>query len=43
MLADDPEFTNRDAVYFYLADSLVKIKRPAEALPIYEKLIEEFE
>ena len=34
ILASDPEFTNRDAVYFHLADSLAKIKRPAEALPL---------
>ena len=30
-------------MYFHLADSLVMIKRPAEALPLYEKLIKEFE
>jgi len=42
LLKQDPEFTNRDAVYFYLAEALVKGKRPAEALPYYEKLIEEF-
>jgi outer membrane protein assembly factor BamD len=39
----DPNFTNRDAVYFYLADSLEKIERPAEALPYYDRLIKEFE
>jgi outer membrane protein assembly factor BamD len=43
ILAADPEFSNRDAVYFYLADALVKTKRPAEALPFYDKLIKEFE
>jgi outer membrane protein assembly factor BamD len=43
ILAADPEFSNRDALYFHLADSLVRIQRPAEALPFYEKLIEEFE
>ena len=30
-------------MYFHLADSLVMIQRPAEALPLYEKLIKEFE
>ncbi len=30
-------------MYFYLAESLVKIQRPAEALPFYERLIKEFE
>ena len=43
LLKDDPEYTGRDAVYFYLADSLVKGKRPAEGLPYYEKLVEEFQ
>ncbi len=43
LLKSDPEFTGRDAVYFYLADSLVKVKLQAEALPYLEKLIEEFE
>ena len=43
LLKQDPEFTNRDAVYFYLAESLVKAKQPKEALPYYQKLIEEFQ
>jgi outer membrane protein assembly factor BamD len=43
ILKDDPEYTSRDSVYFYLADALVKIKREAEALPLLEKLVQEFE
>jgi outer membrane protein assembly factor BamD len=43
VLKDDPGFTNRDSVYFYLADALVKVKLPAEALPYLEKLVQEFE
>lgn len=43
VLERDPEFTNRDAVYFYLGEALEKIQRPAEALPQYDKLIKEFE
>jgi outer membrane protein assembly factor BamD len=43
LLKQDPEFTSRDAVYFYLAEALVKGKQPAQALPYYEKLIEEFQ
>lgn len=39
----DPDYTGRDAVYFYLAESLIKVQRPAEALPYYEKLVGEFE
>ena len=43
VLKNDPQFTNRDAVYYHLAESLMKIERPAEALPYYDKLIAEFE
>jgi outer membrane protein assembly factor BamD len=43
ILKDDPGYTNRDSVYFYLADSLVKIRKEAEALPYLEKLVQEFE
>lgn len=42
VLRDDPEFTHRDDVYFYLADSLLKIGRPAEALPYLDRLLKEF-
>jgi outer membrane protein assembly factor BamD len=43
VLKQDPEFSGRDAVYFHLAESYVKIRREAEALPYYERLVEEFE
>src|SRR5262249_15830854 len=43
VLSEDAEFTNRDAVYFYLAESFLKLKRDAEALPYLERLVEEFE
>jgi outer membrane protein assembly factor BamD len=43
VLKDDPEFTHRDSVYFYLAESFLKIKRDAEALPYFERLVEEFQ
>lgn len=42
VLASDPQYTRRDAVYYHLAESLVKVDRPAEALPYYERLIQEF-
>lgn len=42
VLKDDPKFTNRDAVYFYLAESLIKVNQQAEALPYLDRLIEEF-
>jgi outer membrane protein assembly factor BamD len=43
LLTQDPGYTGRDAVYYYLAESLVRAKREAEALPYYEKLVSEFE
>lgn len=43
ILKNDPQYTRRDAVYFYLAESLVKMKREAEALPYLDRLISEFE
>lgn len=43
LLKDDPEFTARDGAYFYLGESLMEVNRKAEALPLYEKLVSEFE
>jgi outer membrane protein assembly factor BamD len=43
LLKQDPGFTNRDAVYFYLGEALLKARRPAEALPYYEMLVQEFQ
>lgn len=43
LLKTDPEYTRRDAVYFYLAESLLKAENKAEALPYFERLVQEFE
>jgi outer membrane protein assembly factor BamD len=43
VIKDDPEFSGRDSLYFYLGESLIKMNRSAEALPYYEKLVSEFE
>lgn len=43
VLKVDPEFTGRDAVYFFLGESLIKVKLNAEALPYFERLVTEFE
>jgi outer membrane protein assembly factor BamD len=42
LLQEDPTYSGRDAVYFYLAESLVKLKREAQALPYYERVAEDF-
>ena len=43
MLKTDPGYTNRDAVYYYLAESLAAVTRVAEALPYLDKLVQEFQ
>jgi outer membrane protein assembly factor BamD len=42
LLRDDPEYTGRDAVFYHLAESLARTKREAEALPMFERLVQEF-
>jgi outer membrane protein assembly factor BamD len=42
LLTDDPGYSRRDAVYFLLGETYFKIGRPAEALPYYERMLEEF-
>jgi outer membrane protein assembly factor BamD len=41
LIKDDPEFTNRDKVYFYLAESLYKVGARPEAQLYYEKLLQD--
>jgi outer membrane protein assembly factor BamD (BamD/ComL family) len=43
ILAEDPEFAGRDEVYFYLAESLARSDKKAEAIPYFERLLTEFE
>lgn len=43
LIKEDPEFSRRDEAYFFLAEAFVKANRGAEALPLLEKLVQEFE
>ena len=43
VLRDDPAYPGRDAVYFYLAESLARSDKTAEAIPYLERLLSEFE
>ena len=43
LLKEDPAYTARDAVYYHYAESLIKMKQEAAALPLFEKLVQEFE
>jgi outer membrane protein assembly factor BamD len=42
VLRDDPGYSARDGIYFYLADSLARTDKKAEAIPYFERLLEEF-
>jgi outer membrane protein assembly factor BamD len=43
ILRDDPAYSGRDAVYFYLAESLARTDKSAEAIPYFERLLAEFD
>jgi outer membrane assembly lipoprotein YfiO len=43
LLIKDPAFTNRDGVYFHMAECMVKMGNVAEALPWFERILVEFE
>jgi outer membrane protein assembly factor BamD len=43
LLEKDPQFTRRDSVYFYLGDCYAKVGQPAQALPYFDRLLQEFE
>lgn len=43
ILKTDPRYTRRDAVYFYLGESLIKVNRQAQALPYFVELVKQFE
>jgi len=42
LLDRDPQYSSRDAVFYHLAESLLKMNNPAEALPYFERLVSEF-
>jgi outer membrane protein assembly factor BamD len=43
ILRDDPEYTYRDAVYYYLGETLLRTELKAQALPYFARLVEEFQ
>jgi outer membrane protein assembly factor BamD len=43
VLKEDPGYSTRDALYYYLGESLLKVRRDAEALPYFDRLVKEFE
>jgi outer membrane protein assembly factor BamD len=43
ILDQDPGYTRRDAVYFHLAESYARTKQEAAAIPLFERLLKEFD
>ena len=43
ILETDPEYTRKDALYFRLGEALEKSNKKPEALPYYERLVNEYE
>jgi len=43
VLKEDPGYTRRDAVYYYLAESFARTDKKAEAIPYFERLLKEFD
>jgi outer membrane protein assembly factor BamD len=43
VLKENPTYTYRDALYYYLADTYVRMGAAPEALPLLERLTKEFE
>ena len=42
VLKEDPEYTRRDGVYYYLAELFLRADNKAEAIPYYKRLVTEF-
>jgi len=43
VLKENPQFGNRDALYYYLADAYVRMGAAPEALPLLDRLAKEFQ
>ena len=43
VLKSDPEYSRRDALYYYLGETLIRTGTPAEALVYFERLVAEFD
>jgi outer membrane protein assembly factor BamD len=43
LLKSDPQYTNRDAVYYQMAQALVQLGQPAAAIPYLDRLLKEFQ
>jgi outer membrane protein assembly factor BamD len=42
LLKQDPDYSNRDQVWYYMAETMMIVKQQPAALPFYEKVVTEF-
>jgi outer membrane protein assembly factor BamD len=42
VIRDDPSFSQIDTVYYYLAESLARTDKKAEAIPLFDRLLSEY-
>jgi len=42
LLKEDPDYTHRDAAYYHLAEIYLKSDNKAQAVPYYQRLVDEF-
>jgi outer membrane protein assembly factor BamD len=42
IITDDPGFSKMDGVYYYLAESLTRSDKKAEALPLFARVVEDY-
>jgi len=42
ILEEDPQYTRRDAVYYHLAELYLRADKPDEAIPYYQRILDEF-
>ena len=43
LIESDPDYSSRDAVFFYMGESLVGMHQTAAALPYFERIVKEFD
>jgi outer membrane protein assembly factor BamD len=43
LIESDPGYSNRDAAFFYLGESLVGMQQSSAALPYFERIVKEFD
>ena len=42
LMRSDPDYTKRDELFYYLAETLKRVNALPEALPLYERVVKEF-